>query len=64
MDLQRLEMPASCLQIDCGLRQAASTYQSSLDVYYGRMSRPYETGLSVITSLVEIPGLTPSLETV
>jgi len=56
-------MPVRCLQTDCGLRQAASICQSTLDAYTGQMSRHHETGLSAITSLIEIHSLTSALET-
>jgi hypothetical protein len=47
-------MPVSCLQTDLGLRRAASTCQSTLEAYYGHMSKHHETGLSAITSLIEL----------
>ena len=56
-------MPVSRLQTDRGLRRTASTCQSALDAYHGQMSRHHETGLSAITSLINIPSLTSTLET-
>ena len=56
-------MLVSCFQTDRGLRRAVSICQSAFDAYHGQMSRHQETGLSAITSVIEIHSLTSTLET-